>query len=131
MSIGWWEARTRQWTGISTWDGNRSISLLARRSRDVFLWFRFQGGLKAILLHRGSSMLNTDWWRLESERFGLGKGRLAFLGILSPVVLPVLGFVDRVVIAMEVGREGWGHGSLLEAGGVGCGLRAELGEVEI
>lgn len=34
------KARTRQRTSIGAWDRNGFVRLLARRSRDVLLWFR-------------------------------------------------------------------------------------------
>ena len=52
------------------------------------------------------------------------------LGVLSrSVVLAIFGAVDRVVV--EVSWERWGHGSFLEAWGVGCRLAAKLGEVKV
>lgn len=75
-------------------------------------------------------MLNADGWWLEGEGFGLGEGRLAFLGVLcGGVVLAVLGSVNGVVV--EVGGEGGGHGRFLKARGVRCGLATELGKVEV
>lgn len=76
-------------------------------------------------------MLHANRRRLQRERFRLGKGRLPFLRILRLVVFAVLGFVDGIVVVVEVGCEGGGHGCLVEARGVRRGLGAELGEVEV
>ena len=49
-------------------------------------------------------------------------------------VLALLGGLDRVVVGLVVVQvlgEGSGYGCFLEAGGVGRGLSAELGEVEV
>lgn len=71
-------------------------------------------------------------WRLQGKRFGLGEGLVLarVLGVFLGEVFAFLRDVD-VVVVVEVGAEGGGHGGLGEAGRVGCGLRAELGEVEV
>lgn len=121
------KARTRQRTSIRPRDRDRLISLLARRSRDMIIHFRYR--LEAILRHAWRSMLNANRWRLQRKRFGLREGGLTFLCILRCVVFSVFRFADRVV--MQVGRKGGGHGCLLEARGVWCRLTAELGEVQV
>lgn len=123
------EARARQGTSISTRDRYGFISLLARRSRNVFLWFRGRCGLEAVLLHRGGGVLNADGRRLKREWFRLGEGGLSLLCVLRSVVFAVLSFADGIVV--EVGGKRGGHWCLLEAGGVGRGLGAQLGEVEV
>ena len=53
---------------------------------------------------------------------------------MTTSVLPLLGRLDGVVVGLvvvEVFWEGGGHGGLLEARGVGRGLGAQLGEVEV
>lgn len=73
--------------------------------------------------------MDLDRGRLEGEGFGLGEGVVFGCELGAAVVFAVLGVVDGIVA--DVGREGGGHGGFLEARGVGGGLGAELGQVEI
>lgn len=123
------KTRARQRTSISAWDRNGFIGLLARRSRDVFLWFGGRRWIKAVLLRRRCGVLDADGRRLQREWLRLGERRLSLLCVLRSVVLAVLGFADGIVV--EVGRVRGGHWRLLEARGVGRGLGAQLGEVEV
>ena len=70
--------------------------------------------------------MDFDGRGLELDGFGLGEG-LVFGCVLGPFTL--FGVVDVVVV--DVGGEIGGHGGFLEAWGVGRGLDAKLGEVEV
>ena len=52
------------------------------------------------------------------------------LGVFLGEVLAFFRFVDAVAVGVYVAAEGVGEGGF-EAGGVGRGLGAELGEVEV
>ena len=88
--------------------------------------------LKAILLHLGCRTSDLDRWCLESERLGLGD--LTCICVLHLVVLAVFSRGMRIDVhwvawwwAPSAGARR--HGT--ETGCVGCGLRSQLGKVEI
>ncbi len=98
-------------------------------------WFR-SWRLEAILRSLGGGVVDFDGRGLKSEglssnaRLGLGFYKAgsgsgeAFFGCRGGVI-GGWGEAGR----FHVLGEGWGHGA--EAGGVGCRLRAELGEIEV
>ena len=151
------QARARERAGVRAGDGHGGIRLLARCGGHVLYpalgrgradslhggrgrsrWRRGRSGrwgrVEAVLgsLGRGGVDLDRRW--LESEWLGgdLGRGfgfdeagpGEAFFGLRG-------GVVDggREAGGFDVLGVGWGEGT--EAGSVGCGLGAELGEVEI
>ena len=85
-------------------------------------------GVKAVLSRSRRGVLHPYGRGLEGERLGLGKGVVfgSELGVFVVVTVGRLAvFGGRVRVLVWVGRaEG-------EARGVGCGLGAELGEVEV
>ena len=123
------EARAGERTGVGAGDGDGGVLLLARRSGDVFLDLLRTGrrGFETILLGCWCGLLDADRGWLKREGLGLREG-LMFLRVLGAVVFAVLG---RRVGILDAGGEGGGHGRLDEAGRVGCGLGAELGEIEV
>ena len=129
------EARAGQRAGVRARDGHGIVGLLARRGAHVLL----DGGpgLEAVLLEDGGRLRDAHGGRLQGEGLRLGEGlALADVGGVvvdgggGAVVLALLGDVD-VVVVLQVGAEGGAHGSLEEAGRVGRGLGAQLGEVEV
>lgn len=84
-------------------------------------------GFEAVLWRGGGRVLHADGRRLEGERFGLGEGVVfgSELGVFVVVGLGLAVFGGRVWVLIGIG------GAEGEAWGVGCGLGAQLGEVEV
>ena len=144
------ETRTSDRAGIGTRDRNGIIRLLAGRRRDMILNLRH--AVKALLRDRGRRLLHPHHRRRGLQRretprqlvtgLGLHVGESEFVpaGIFLVLVGEVggdaalFGGVDVVgvgVVVVERGAEGGGHGGFGEAGRVGGGLGAQLGEVEV
>lgn len=88
------------------------------------------GGLEAVLPDGWGGVLDADGGRLEGEGFGLREGLVLgceLCGCVIVVAVVVVVVVDFAILGV-VQRGGAGS---VEAWGVGRGLRAELGEVEV
>ena len=99
----------------------------APRWRDLALDGRLC--FEAILLHFGRRALDADGRRLQLEGLGCG-GRCTHLGVQRSVLHALfdVGGLGVVVDGWAPATVAGGEGT---AGGVGCGLRAQLGEVEV
>lgn len=133
------KTRAVEGTRISAWDGHRSVLLLARCSLNVVYpplnWWAGSAREAGLLdLWRGG--VDFDGRRLESEglgvqycvrlrvdKLGAGAGESFFSGGRGVVG----GWWEAW--GLDVLRVRWGERT--EARGVGSGLRAQLGEVEI
>lgn len=112
--------RARQRARIGTGDGHVLVGHLPGRGRDVLVNL----GLEAVLLHGGGGVLDADWGWLQGEGLGLGEGEV-FGCELGGFGVGFAGLGEGVGVV-----QGGGAGAL-EAGGVGRGLGAQLGEVEV
>jgi hypothetical protein len=106
----------------------RIVSFLSRGRRGA----RPLGGIEATLFHLRRRARDLD--RRGRELEGLGLHDLADVGVLHLVALARLGGRVRVHVHGVAGRRApaagaRGHGT--EAGGVGSGLGAQLGEIEV
>ena len=118
--------RTGQGARVRARDGHRVVGLFARRRGYMFV--RRRRGFEAVLGRGWRCVLHPYGRSLESEGFGLGEGEV--FGCELGVFVVVMGgrltvFGGRVRVLVWVGR------AEREAGCVGCGLGAELGEVEV
>jgi len=114
--------RARQRARVRAGDRHILVRHFSRRGRDVLVHLR----LEAVLLHGGGGVLDADRGRLQSEGFGWGEGVVLGCelgGFVVAVGFAVLG--DGVGVVQRRGARA------LEARGVGRGLGAELGEVEV
>lgn len=115
--------RARQRARVRAGDRHILVRHLSRRGRDMLVDFR----LEAVLLHGRGGVLDADGGRLQGEGFGLGEG--VVLGCeLRGIIVVVVGFA---VLGEGVGVLQGRGARAVEARGVGRGLGAELGEVEV
>lgn len=143
---GWlWRVRGAREGLVRAWDGYRGVLLLARGGADVVVLTLLEAGGdrwggrlcadgrgEASLLDLGGCACDLDGRCLQGE--GLGLGDFARVGVLDFVAFAVL----RRGLGVVVLGVAWGRtpaagagGKGTEAGGVGGGLGAELGEVEV
>jgi len=134
-------AGTRQGARVSAWDGNSVVCLLAWGGGYVLnhslLWSSWC--IKAVLRNLWCSAVNFDRWCLKSEWFGSKARR--WLGLnKSSARCP-----DKSIFSLSRrvgGVDGWWEAGRFDVLGVrgrhwskawsvGCGLRAQLSQVEI